>query len=339
MKTKILLTGASGSVGHQALLQLIERKEEFDTRIFSRPSKKNKKLFKKFENDIEIIWGDLRDPKETETAVKGVDAILHFAAVIPPLADEKPEMAKAINTGGTKNILDAIKKHNKDIKLIYTSSISVYGDRVDTPEITVGDPLKPSVGDEYAKTKIASENLIKESGVKYIIFRLTYITSPARTELDPLLFHMPLDTSIEILQNTDTAFAAIEALKFDELFNNTYNLAGGEKCRTTFREYINTMFEIFGLKADLLPEECYATQNFHCGFYTDTAKLQEKLKFQRFTLEDYYNEMREVVSPIKKFFTKLALPLAKRYLISVSEPYQALKKGDKERIKRFYKNK
>ncbi|MHA1211451.1 MAG: NAD-dependent epimerase/dehydratase family protein, partial [Candidatus Heimdallarchaeota archaeon] len=121
---KILLTGAFGNIGTSTLKELVRRDHEI--RCFDIPTKQNKKKarkFRKFRSRIEIIWGDLRKLADVERAVQGVDRIIHLAAIIPPLANNHPEIAEPVNVGGTKNILIAMGKQEKPPKLLYSSSV------------------------------------------------------------------------------------------------------------------------------------------------------------------------------------------------------------------------
>ncbi len=121
------------------------------------------------EHDIKVIWGDLKNYDDVKKSLVGVHYILHVAAFVSPKADYYPEKAWEINVGSTENILRAIDELNlKDVKLVYIGSVAETGDRL--PPIhwgRVGDPLKPSVFDNYAVTKIAAERKIIESGLKY----------------------------------------------------------------------------------------------------------------------------------------------------------------------------
>ncbi|MHA1729585.1 MAG: NAD-dependent epimerase/dehydratase family protein [Promethearchaeota archaeon] len=355
----ILLTGASGNVGFSTFKELLKTRNRYNIRLLLRGSSKNKKLFKPFLKDVEIIWGDLTNQEEVDTAVegydhKGVDIILHIAGVIPPKADKFPETAEAVNVEGTKNILNAVKKlqkkqqnkQQKDIKIIYTSSISVYGDRVKNPWIKVGDVLNTNLGDYYGRTKIKAENLIQESGLNWTIFRLSYITIPERklnAENLRMIFYMPLDTSIEILRCVDIGYALAQAIDCEELIGHIYNVAGGEKCRTIYGEYLQKYLEIFGLGNNTISKisHAFATKNFHCGYYSDTDDLQQILKFQRNTLEDHFNAVKAEIGPFKKFFLRFVRfirPLARWFILKHSEPLKAKKNNDRTLIEQYFGN-
>jgi len=315
---KVLLTGPFGNVGLSTLEELIKR--DYDIRVFDIKNKKNRKIAKKFENQIEIIWGDLCNYDDVERVVKDIDVFVHLAAIIPPLADNLPELAEEVNVGGTKNIIKAIKIQNNKPKLIFTSSIAVYGDRRNNPMIKLTDPLNPSKGDYYAVTKINAENIIRESGIDFAIFRLTYITSVNKLEMDPLMFYMPLDTCIEICDTKDVGLALVNAIETNEVWGDTFHIAGGKQCRTTYKDYINDMMEIFGLGRNFLPEQAYEQKDFHCGFM-DTEKSQNLLKYQRYNLGDYYEEVRKKVGP-KKFFMPIVKWAVRLNLLKRSEAYR-----------------
>ena len=315
---KVLLTGAFGNVGLSNLQELLNK--HYKVRVFEVYNKKNRKIAKKFKNKIEVIWGDLRNREDVNLAIQNQDIIIHLAAIIPPLADANPELAESVNVGGTKNILDAINEQPKKPKLLFSSSVAVYGDRRNNPMIEVSDSLAPSKGDYYAITKISAEKLIRESGVDFAIFRLTYITSIDKLNMDPLMFHMPLDTSIEICDTKDVGLALANAIECKDIWGETFNLAGGQQCRITYREYLNDMMEIFGLGRDFLPEEGFNDKDFHCG-YMNTDKSQNLLRYQKHTLEDYYKDVKKKVGP-KKHFMPAIKWMIRLNLLKRSESYR-----------------
>ena len=92
------------------------------------------------------------------------------------------------------HLIRAIKAqpHPDDIRLISIGTVAQTGDRM--PPIhwgQVGDPIKPSVHDYYAVSKIAAERLLIESGLKYwVSLRQTGILSEKMAKIkDPIIFH------------------------------------------------------------------------------------------------------------------------------------------------------
>lgn len=322
---KILLTGAFGNVGLSTLKELIKR--NYDIRVFDIKTKRNNRLAHKFRKDIKVVWGDIRNPKDVEHAVSDRDVVIHVAAIIPPLADNKPKFAESVNVGGTANLIEAMQNQPKKPHLIFTSSVAVYGDRLKNPLIIPDDPINPNSDDEYAKQKVKCEELIKNSSLEWAIFRLTYIVSLNKLQLDPLMFEMPLETSIEICDTKDVGLALANAVECNKIWGETMHIAGGLQCRITYREYLNEMLDIFGIGHDFLPEEAFRqSRGFHCGYMT-TDKSQALLNYQRYTLDDYFNAVRKKVA-ISRFFTMIFKPLAQKYLLNKSHYYKEYLKNN-----------
>ena len=336
MRKRILLTGASGAVGIETLTELVKNTDRYELTVFDIASKLSKKKLQPFAKDVRLVYGDISRLKDIEKVSKNQDFVIHLAAIIPPLADEKPELAEAVNVSGTKKLLAALKKDSPHAFFLYTSSISIYGDRVKNPLIKVGDPLKPSIGDEYAHTKIAAEKAVRNSGLGWSIFRLTGIMRPLPGIIDPLMFHMPLESSFEIATTRDTGYALAQAIAHEtELEGRIFNLSGGAQCRIIYRDFLSRSFEISGLGKKPFADEAFATANFHCGFYADNAALEKILHFQRDSIEEYFSLFKKNTKPATKFIARLFRPLIIKKLLKLSDPLNAKRTNNTALIARF----
>lgn len=330
---KILLTGASGALGYQTAQKLVAA--GYDVIAMDLPGRKRRRRLRGLRGKAELVYGSVNDPALMEALVRRAEAVIHLAAVLPPQADRNPELARQVNEGGTAVLADAIRSHNPHCFLLYASSISVYGDRLAEPWIQVGDPLKISVGDHYAITKIHAEELICAAGIPFAIFRLTAVMGLPKT--DPLMFHMPLATPLEIVSAWDTADALVAAMaRREELEGRIFNLGGGPGCRTTYAAFLQRMFRIYGLRFHYLLEEAFAKKNFHCGWYLDTGVLNDILHFQQTDLEGYYAAVQKETRSLVRFFSKLFSRPILRALLRKSEPLQARKTHDIPLMERFF---
>lgn len=334
MKKRVLVTGVSGTVGYEVLKQLIDL-GQYHIRAFDVETPKSKQLLSSLPQKYEMHFGDITRYDDVEKAARDIDFVIHLAAIIPPLADENPTLAEAVNVKGTQNLIRSLEKHSPKAFFVYSSSISVYGDRVETPHIQVSDPLEPSDGDEYAMTKIKCETLLQSSGLSYTIFRLAAIMG--NHKISKLMFEMPLSTAMEICTPSDTARAFVNALKHtSELNKRIFNLGGGEGCRCTYEEFLALSFKIFGLGALNFPPKAFAEKNFHCGWYRDGHHLEEILHFRQDDLSSYFSKVASENKGFRKTLTQLFRPVIKRYLLSLSEPYRAYKNNDTSRIQHFF---
>lgn len=336
MKKRILITGAAGAVGLETLKELQRRKGQYEIIAFGKDKWEHRKILNNCCGKFKVILGDIRDKTITDKLAENIDFVIHLAAVIPPLADENPQLAKEVNLGGTINLINSLEEKSPNAFFLFSSSVAVYGDRLDSPMIKVSDKLQNSVGDEYANTKIKSELHIKNSKLNWSIFRLTAIMHP-KQKFDPLMFHMPLETKMEICTTRDTAYALVQAIENKDLLNKKiFNLSGGKNCRVIYHEFLGTSFKNSGLGEKPFPENSFAKANFHCGFYGDSEDLNKILKFQRDTLDDYYELFKNEIGPIKIFLAKIFRPFVISYFLKKSEPLIAIKSGNKDLINRFF---
>ena len=323
----VMLTGASGMVGKKILEELCSR-ESFSVRLFLRNSKKNRKLIRPYSDKVKVVWGSMENYEEVLKAVEGQDIIIHVAAQQPSNINYEEKKVHLVNVVGTENILNAMKEQKKRPCIIYTSTISVYGSRLNNPNIKLTDPLFFSDEDPYAKSKINAERLIQESGFDYLIFRLSYCSSTEMLRFQPLMFDMPLNTHVEIIDTRDIAVAIANSIYMKQIWNKIYNLGGGEKCQIIFRDHFNDLVEIMGFGRDFLPEEAFAKDGFHCGLY-DTAQIQSLLQFQEHTLQDFYNDARKWIG-FKRYLVPLVKPIIRWYLLKKSRYYKEYKRKKRE---------
>ncbi len=89
IKKKVLLTGASGTVGKEIFKELLSRINEYEISLFLRGSRKNKKLFNRYKDEIIIFWGTLQNYEEIKEAMNEQDVVIHVAGALPDVALNK----------------------------------------------------------------------------------------------------------------------------------------------------------------------------------------------------------------------------------------------------------
>lgn len=298
-KKTVFITGVTGSMGGAGLNELLRRRDRFDLVTLVRPSAVNKKKLRELlkEPGLRVVWGDLTCYEDVLACVTGADIVLHPAAMIAPAADHDPQAALAINVGSTENILRAIKAQPDpdQIKLVNIGSVAMTGDRLYPIHVgRTGDPIKPSIYDAYACSKIDAEQLVAESGLKYwVSCRQTFIAVPDTLALmDPIMFHQPLQTCIEFCTAHDSGVLLANACEDsvpDSFWRNFYNIGGGASARVTFIELMERIFTGLGLghPKQITQRNWFALRNFHCQWYEDSSRLNDHLQFQSMGVDEY----------------------------------------------------
>lgn len=315
---RILLTGAFGNIGSSTLATLLERGHT--VRCFDVPTKANKKIARHFEQRAEIVWGDLRDPDQVAAAVIGQDAVIHLAFVIPTLSatgvgsEEDPEWARAINVGGTRNLLAAMKAQPKPPRILFSSSLHIYGRTHDQEPPRHVDDL-PQPIEHYAWHKVECERLVRDSGLTWAIFRLA-AALPLRLVLDPGMFDVPLENRIEFVHSRDVGLAIANALEEERVWNRVWHIGGGPACQLRQRQIVTGVLEAVGV--GMLPEKAFTSVPFPTD-WLDTGESNRVLRFQEHTLDDYIADVRQLLGP-RRGLIRLLRPAIRAWLLRQS-PY------------------
>ena len=151
--SRYLVTGGAGFIGSNIVEELVRRKAKvvvLDSLITG-----NLDNIKPFRKDIDFIKGDIRDRKAIRRALKGVDYVIHQAALrsVPKSVDD-PFTTNDINASGTLSVLFEAKAAGVK-RLVYASTSSAYGDSRHFPqkETDLPKPISP-----YGVSKLAGEN-------------------------------------------------------------------------------------------------------------------------------------------------------------------------------------
>ena len=283
----------------------------FQVRVFDLDTPRNRESIKALEDKAEISWGDVTKPDSVRKVLEKVDAVVHMAGILPPLADEKPELCARVNVGGTKIVVDLIKEKGGHIPLVFTSSVAVFGPTPNVNEPLCADKHVPRPQDTYGQTKLSAENLIKESGIDYLILRLTAIMY-FDFEVSDLkrMFTVPLNNRVEFCHPDDLSIAVLNAIKnFDAIKGNTLVISGGPDQRMSYRDMVGNIIGIMGLP--LPPAEKFTREPYYLDWY-DTTKSQELLKYQQKTFADY---LGDYAKGLARRYSALFLPFM-RYFVS-----------------------
>ena len=130
MKKKVLITGGAGFIGSHLADELLEK--GYEVRVLDNLCEqvhgKNCERPEFLNADVELMIGDVRDPKKVKEALKGVDAVYHYAAMVG-VGQSMYEIREYtdVNNIGTAVLLEALSKNPVE-KLVVASSMSIYGE-------------------------------------------------------------------------------------------------------------------------------------------------------------------------------------------------------------------
>ncbi|MDY6893455.1 MAG: NAD(P)-dependent oxidoreductase [Chloroflexota bacterium] len=299
---RILVTGGAGRLGINICRALLN--SGFQVRVFDLDNERNRKSIKRLGGRAEVLWGDITQPDSVREALEGVDTVVHMAGILPPVAYEKPELARMVNVGGTETIVAQIKEKGRYIPLIFTSSVAVFGPTPNAEEPISPNRNAPNPKGMYGETKLEAENVIKASGIDYLILRLTAVMYFDHEVSDlKRMFSVPLNNRIEFCHPDDLAVAVVNAVRqFDDLTGNTLVISGGPDQRMLYKDMVGSILRVMGLP--LPPADKFTREPYYLDWY-DTSKSQKLLDFQRKTFAHY---LEDYSSGLKKRYSALFIP-------------------------------
>jgi len=239
---KNLITGGHGFLGYYLAKLLLEEGEEvvlFDVVSESR-------FTEGIKDRVKAVRGDLRNWVQVLDVVKDNDisCIFHAGALLPPVTEQSPAAAYAVNVTGTFNVLEAARLFGVD-SVIYLSTLATFGR--DVPRIVPNDASQhpPNM---YGVTKVCSERLgeyyYTRFGVNFRGVRFPPIIGMGRfdkaqsaynylaiqeTALGrPYTVYVDKSTTIALLYVKDAVWSLVDLKKAEDrkLTGRVYNLYG-----------------------------------------------------------------------------------------------------------------
>lgn len=151
----ILVTGATGAVGPRVVTSLFDAGYQIRTLSVDPPQ------INMWPDSVENKKGDVTNPDDVQSAMQGVDAVIHLAALLhlfnPP--SSLRGMYERVNVNGTATVVRAAAE-TRVRRIVFFSTIAVYGDS-QGQILTEDTPPQPNTF--YGLTKHKAERIILEA--------------------------------------------------------------------------------------------------------------------------------------------------------------------------------
>ena len=292
--SEILVTGGAGFIGSHIVDRLLD--EGFKVRVLDSLSTGEKKNLAKHQDkkSFQFIEGNIRNFDLVKKTVKGVDAVIHEAALVSVTRSvENPLLSNEINVTGTVNLLKAcVDAHVK--RFVYASSCAVYGDTETLPnhENLAPKPLSP-----YAVDKLAAENYAKVFhkvyGLETTSLRYFNVYGPRQKygpysgvisifinrllENKPPIIYGDGEQTRDFINVKDVVEANMLALSKRKAVGEVFNISTGEA--TTINKLTETIQKIMG-KTSLKPVHAKPRPGDIKHSYGDITKARRNLEYE-----------------------------------------------------------
>ncbi|MCE7002240.1 NAD(P)-dependent oxidoreductase [Kibdelosporangium philippinense] len=284
-------------------------------RCLDLPTPVNRKRAHTFKGRTDVVWGDVRDRNTVDAAVRGQDVVVHLAFVLPPVLDEDPVSARAVNVDGTVNVLQAAGRHSA--RIVFASTLSVFGRTQHlNPPRSGRDPV--AVTNEYSQHKITCEQLVRKAAVPWAIFRFADVPPKYRQKPVPLMYEIPLANRMELAHVDDVGLAIANGVGGAPIWGRTWLIGGGVRCQIRYRDLVEGSLAPLGIGA--LPDEAFTDVPFPAD-WLDTRESEEVLRYQRHSFDEIMDYVtRFSYSRVSRMVIPIVRPLIRRSLLKLS-PY------------------
>ncbi len=223
----VFLTGGTGFVGSCVARRL--RNHNHRVRALVRSPDKATSLTVQ---GVEVVLGDITEPRSLDEAVDGCDTVVHLVGII---REKLPATFEAVHTRGTLRILEAAERcHVK--RFVHMSALGARAE-----------------GTTYQRTKFEAEELVRRSGIPSVVIRPSVIVGPGGGFMELLLGMLRLSPVIPVigdgqyrLQPTDVedvARAFVQAVGRNDPLEGSFDIGGPHKL--TYNRLLDIICEEF----------------------------------------------------------------------------------------------
>lgn len=232
---RVLVTGATGLIGRRLVPRLVGAGRRVTVLV------RDAARMGVAADRVAVRVGCVEDPEAVARAVDGCEAVIHLAN-----ASGEADAARVgvVNVDGTRNLLDSSRAAGVG-RFVFTSSVAATRERLGA----------------YGRTKRRAEELVRDSGVPFVVVRPSLVYGDPSAGLAAVLARvvrsLPIvpvigDGRVEIDPvHVDDVCAVLDAcLASDHVLGKTYDLLGPE--RVTFDGLLQRLAQALGVRRPLV---------------------------------------------------------------------------------------
>ncbi|MCP4927474.1 MAG: SDR family oxidoreductase [Gammaproteobacteria bacterium] len=200
----VLVAGATGRTGQQIVIQLQE--QGYGVRALVRDATS---AAEKLGPDVELVVGDVRDPKSLVLAFTGVTRVI---SSIGASEKEGPNSPEFVDYEGNKNLIDTAINTGAE-QFVFVSSMGV----------THEDHVLNRIFGDVLIWKMKAEDYLRASGITYTVIRPGGLHDKSGGEHN-IIFEQLDEVKVVAISRTDVAAVCVAVLAYPEAQNKTFEV-------------------------------------------------------------------------------------------------------------------
>lgn len=231
----IFIAGGTGFIGQNLLREL--KKEGSSVRCLARTEEKAEVCR---ERGFEAVTGDITERESLKGVLEGIETVVHLVGII----EEQGKITfEKVHVEGTRNLVDEAKKAG--VKYLFFQS-------------ALGASLNSDSA--YQRTKAEAEEIVKDSGIPYIIFRPSLVIGERDGFTERLKDLVKIGPFVPIPGTGEARFQPIyvgdwircflRIIGRQEAIGRTYEFGGPE--HLTYNELVLQLMDVIGIRKPLI---------------------------------------------------------------------------------------
>ena len=291
--SKVLVTGGAGFIGSHVIDRLV--KEGYSVTVIDDLSTGKIENIRAHLDSGKVTFakGDIRDVSFVRENLRGINAVLHFAAMISvPLSIINPNLTFDVNLLGTLNLLHSCVKA-KVSRFVFISSCAVCGDPATLPvsEETPPNPISP-----YAESKLIGERYClgfhERRLLSSVVLRFFNVYGPRQgmndysgvitryidriSHKEPLIIYGDGLQTRDFVNVSDISSAVLAATSLEDAAGQVINVGSGKP--TSINKLAKTLLELSGKDLEIIHEK--SRPGDIKDSYADISKAQKLLCYE-----------------------------------------------------------
>lgn len=153
---KALVTGANGFTGSHLVKLLVDQGHAVVGLV-----RRTSDLSRLADMDVQLVYGDITDGDALNQAMADVDVVFHIAACVD-LGIVDADRMERVNVGGTRAVLAAVRSQPTPPKVVYCSTIGIYGDTAGQVIDETYQRTQEGFSSAYDETKYKAQQLVNQ---------------------------------------------------------------------------------------------------------------------------------------------------------------------------------
>ena len=207
-------------------------------------------------------------------------------------------------------------------EFLFASSLDVFGHNPNPPPRRLTDPIEAT--DAYTEAQGAGEEMVRESGLSWSIFRYADVPQLALRPPVPTCSRSRFRSGLNRCTRSMPVSSARQGGHEEETWGKAWLVGGGQSCQLKYGDYLARFFAAMEMGGPL-PEAAFSEKPY-CTDWLDTEESERVFDYQRHSFEDIVRDVAALLG-WRRSLARLSQPVVREYMLGMSPYYRKRREG------------